>query len=76
MTARMNADPNVVAFLMDRPFTIFTFAEIVDAYTVRVDGLTETHVKAASGWSMKHIAEETCTFIYNPEGRCTVTIEH
>ena len=76
MTARMNADPNVVAFLMDRPFTIFTFAEIVDAYMVRVDGLTETHVKAASGWSMKHIAEETRTIVYNPEGRITVIIEH
>ena len=74
--ARMAADPNVLAFLMDRPFTIFTFGDIVDAYAVRVDGLTETHVKAASGWSMKHIAEETRTFIYNPEGRITVTIEH
>ena len=72
----MNADPNVLAFLVDREFSFFTFEDIVEAYAIRKDGVTETHVKLADGWSVKHLAEEARTFCYDPNGRITCIVEH
>ena len=72
----INADPNVLAFLVDREFSFFNFEDIVEAYTIRKDGVTETHVKTANGWSVKHLAEEARTFCYDPTGRITCIVEH
>jgi hypothetical protein len=71
----MNADPNVLAFLVDREFSFFTFEDIVEAYAIRRDYVTETHVKLADGWSVKHL-DIGYTFVYSPNGRCTCIVEH
>ena len=69
---RMTADANVLARLVD---DTFRFEDIVEAYAVRIDGVTETYLKTADGWTAKHV-DTGFSFYYDPTGLQTCMVEH
>lgn len=69
---RMAADPNVLVRLVD---DTFRFEDIVEAYAVCIDGVTETYLKTVDGWTAKHV-DTGFSFYYDPMGKCTCMVEH
>lgn len=71
---KMAADLNVLARLID-PNPIFRFEDLVEAYAIRKDGVTETHVRTIDGWTAMHV-DTGFSFYYDPTGKCTCMVDH
>lgn len=69
---KIPADPNVLARLIENTFR---FEDIVEAYAVRIDGVTETWLRTVDGWTAYHIDTGFSRY-YDPNGRLTCTVEH